>query len=53
MKRKLSQKQEQILGFIRDFMDEHQFPPTVRDIQAACEISATSVVDCNLYIVID
>ena len=32
------------------FMDEHQFPPTVRDIQAGCEISSTSVVDYNLHI---
>jgi repressor LexA len=39
-----------MLEFIRDFMDEHHFPPTVRDIQAGCEISSTSVVDYNLQI---
>ena len=50
MKKKLSIRQEQILGFIRDFMDEYQFPPTVRDIQSGCEISSTSVVDYNLHI---
>ena len=50
MKRKLSPRQDTILQFIRDFMDEHQFPPTVRDIQAGCEISSTSVVDYNLHI---
>jgi repressor LexA len=31
-------------------MDERHFPPTVRDIQAGCEISSTSVVDYNLHI---
>jgi repressor LexA len=39
-----------MLDFIADFMDEHQFPPTVRDIQAGCEVSSTSVVDYNLQI---
>lgn len=50
MKKKLSTKQQLILEFIRDFLEEHQFPPTVRDIQAGCEISSTSVVDYNLRI---
>ena len=50
MKRPLSPRQQQILDFIMDFMDERQFPPTVRDIQAGCEISSTSVVDYNLHI---
>ena len=50
MERKLSEKQTRILGFIRDFLDDHQFPPTVRDIQAGCQISSTSVVDYNLRI---
>jgi repressor LexA len=46
---KLSHRQQEILEFIREFMDEHQFPPTVRDIQAGCQISSTSVVDYNLH----
>ena len=50
MKKKLSPRQEQILEFIQEFMDEYQFPPTVRDIQAGCQISSTSVVDYNLHI---
>ena len=50
MKRQLSPRQQRMLEFIRDFMDEHHFPPTVRDIQAGCEISSTSVVDYNLQI---
>ena len=39
-----------MLKFIADFMDDNQFPPTVRDIQAGCKISSTSVVDYNLHI---
>ena len=50
MKRKLSKRQERILAFIGRFVDENPFPPTVRDIQAGCEISSTSVVDYNLQI---
>jgi repressor LexA len=50
MKKKLSGKQESILGYIQSFLDDHQFPPTVRDIQYGCDISSTSVVDYNLRI---
>ena len=35
---------------IREFMRENGLPPTVRDIQKACRISSTSVVDYNLRI---
>ena len=31
--KKLSERQSRILEFIKQFMSEHQFPPTVRDIQ--------------------
>jgi repressor LexA len=50
MKKKLSQRQERMLAFISEFMGEHQYPPTVRDIQGGCDISSTSVVDYNLRI---
>jgi repressor LexA len=50
MKKKLSPRQQRILECIRDFMDEHHYPPTVRDIQNRCDISSTSVVDYNLHI---
>jgi repressor LexA len=50
VKKKLSPRQQGILEFIGAFMDEHLFPPTVRDIQAGCNISSTSVVDYNLQI---
>jgi repressor LexA len=50
VKKKLSDRQQRMLAFIRGFLDEHQYPPTVRDIQAGCEVSSTSVVDYNLRI---
>ena len=37
-----------MLEFIRQFMRENGLPPTIRDIQTACDISSTSVVDYNL-----
>ena len=33
MKKKLSPKQEAILKYIGDFLDDNRYPPTVRDIQ--------------------
>ena len=47
MKRR-SDKQDRILKYLRDFLAEHDYPPSIRDIQAGCEISSTSVVDYNL-----
>jgi repressor LexA len=44
----LSAKQNAILHFIRDFIREHDYPPSIRDIQEGCGISSTSVVDYNL-----
>ena len=44
----LSAKQQAILTFIRDFISEHDYPPSIRDIQDGCGISSTSVVDYNL-----
>ena len=46
----LSAKQQRILDYIREFIDEHDYPPSIRQIQQACEISSTSVVDYNLRI---
>ena len=43
-----SEKQERILEFIRDWLMEHEYPPSIRDIQRGCSISSTSVVDYNL-----
>jgi repressor LexA len=44
----ISAKRQQILEFIEEFIDEHDYPPTVRDIQNGCRISSTSVVKYNL-----
>jgi repressor LexA len=44
----LSAKQQDILEFMRRFIDEHDYPPSIRDIQVGCNISSTSVVDYNL-----
>ncbi|HLA19788.1 MAG TPA: transcriptional repressor LexA, partial [Dehalococcoidia bacterium] len=35
---------------IQGFIDEHDYPPSIRQIQEACDISSTSVVDYNLRI---
>lgn len=43
-----SDKQQRILEFIRSFIDQHDYPPSIRQIQDACGISSTSVVDYNL-----
>ena len=49
-KKGLSTRQQRILEFIQSFYEEHSYPPTIRDIQQACSISSTSVVDYNLRI---
>ena len=43
-----SDKQERILKFLETFVAQHDYPPSIRDIQAGCMISSTSVVDYNL-----
>ena len=48
--RKLSDRQSKMLEFISDFVKEHPYPPSVREIQMGCSISSTSVVDYNLHI---
>ncbi len=48
--KELSNKQQRIVEFIRDFWLENNFPPSVRDIVAGCGLSSTSVVDYNLKI---
>ena len=44
----LSPKQQKILNFLRRFIREKNYPPSIRDIQEECGISSTSVVDYNL-----
>ena len=45
---KLSKRQEAIVKFIGSFVDENGYPPNIREIRAACNISSTSVVNYNL-----
>jgi repressor LexA len=47
-KDKLSPKQQRILDYMRRFLEENSYPPSIRDIQSGCNISSTSVVDYNL-----
>src|ERR687893_3039305 len=44
----LSRRQQAILQFIERFLDDNDYPPTIRDIQSELGISSTSVVDYNL-----
>jgi repressor LexA len=48
IRKKLPSRRQRILDFIQEFIQEEGIPPTVRDIQKACEVSSTSVVDYNL-----
>lgn len=44
----LSKRQQHILAFIRRFMREAGYPPTIREIGSALGISSTSVVNYHL-----
>ncbi len=44
----LTPRQQEILDFLRSYIEEHDYPPSIRDIQEGCNISSTSVVDYNL-----
>jgi len=48
--RTLSVRQQKILSFIRQFLTDKTYPPTIRDIVKGCGISSTSVADYNLVI---
>ena len=48
--KKLSERQQCVMDFIRSYLREHGYPPAIREIQQACNISSTSVVDYNLRI---
>ena len=46
----LNPRQQEILDFVRGYHLDRSYMPSVREIQAACDISSTSVVDYNLRI---
>ena len=48
MARPLSERQSRMLRYIRDYLDEHGYPPSIREIGQAVQISSTSVVSYNL-----
>jgi repressor LexA len=48
MTTELSERQTKILAFLRDFIAERQFPPSIREIGEKVGISSTSVVKYNL-----
>ena len=47
---RVSVKRKQIVDCILRFVKDKGYPPTVRDIQNACGISSTSVVDYHLKV---
>ena len=47
----LTGRQQSILDYIARFMDDNDYPPTIRDIQSELTISSTSVVDYNLKVI--
>ena len=46
----LSPKQQKIINFIRRFLADRHYPPTIRDIVSGCGLSSTSVANYNLKI---
>ena len=47
-KTEISSRQRDILKFIQCYLDEHGYPPAIRDISAGCGISSTSVAVFHL-----
>jgi len=47
---KTCDKRNRILKFIADFIHERDYPPTMSEIQRACQISAKSVVEYHLKV---
>jgi repressor LexA len=48
MGKRLSRRQERILKFVVEFIDDNGYPPSIREIGSATGISSTSVVAYNL-----
>lgn len=46
--KKLSERQQNILQFMVNYMNDNGFPPTIREIGTATDIQSTSVVNYNL-----
>jgi repressor LexA len=50
---RVSQRRQQILRFIREFIERKGYPPTVRDILRGCNISSPAVVQHHLKVLED
>ncbi len=50
---KLSERQRNILRFMESYIENHGFPPTIREIGLATGINSTSVVNYNLNKLVD
>jgi repressor LexA len=48
MGKRISRKQRRILKFVGDYIESNGYPPTMREIASAADISSTSVVSYNL-----
>jgi repressor LexA len=48
MAKELSERQQNIMAFLREFITENRFPPTIREIGERVGITSTSVVKYNL-----
>jgi repressor LexA len=44
----LTKRQRALLEYIRTYVAENRFSPSMREMMTACEISSTSVVSYNL-----
>lgn len=41
-------KEDIILAYIEDYIEEHNYSPSIRDIVHGCDMSSTSVVNYHL-----
>lgn len=48
MELELTARQEEIYSMILDFIEEHGYPPTVREIQAVFRLASPNGVVCHL-----
>ena len=48
MEKQLSERQQSILEFLGEYIEENGYPPSIREIGTAAGISSTSVVSYNL-----
>lgn len=44
----MNERRQQVLDFIRKFIDDKQYPPTYEEIRVGCSMSSKSLVDFHL-----